>query len=68
MSARFQIARLGAQGDGVVDADGGHARRRPVKVGRRNPEQVEILAGLTPGDRIVISNTASVRGDVINLR
>jgi HlyD family secretion protein len=52
----------------VIDADGGHARRRAVKVGRRNPEQVEILAGLAPGDRIVISNTASVRGDIINLR
>ncbi|MBB4619299.1 efflux RND transporter periplasmic adaptor subunit [Sphingomonas abaci] len=52
----------------VLDGDGRHARRRPVKTGRRNPEQVEILAGLKPGDRIVTSNTASVKGDILNLR
>lgn len=52
----------------VVDADGRHARRRPVKIGRRNPEQVEILSGLTRGERIVVSNLSSVKGDIINLR
>ena len=36
--------------------------------GRRNPEQVEILSGLDPGDRIVTSNTASVKGDILNIR
>ncbi|WP_457350790.1 efflux RND transporter periplasmic adaptor subunit [Roseateles sp. P5_D6] len=52
----------------VFDADGEHARRRAVKTGRRNPEQVEILSGLKPGDRIVTSHTASMRGDVLNIR
>lgn len=52
----------------VLDADGAHARRRVLKTGRRNPEQVEILAGLAPGDRIVLSNTASVKGDILNIR
>lgn len=52
----------------VLDADGTHARRRAVKTGRRNPEQVEILSGLTPGARIVTSNTASVKGDILNIR
>jgi len=52
----------------VLDTDGAHARRRPVKTGRRNPEQVEILSGLEPGARIVTSNTASVKGDILNLR
>jgi len=52
----------------VLDGDGTHARRRMVKTGRRNPEQVEILSGLQPGDRIVTSNTASVKGDILNLR
>jgi HlyD family secretion protein len=52
----------------VLDADGAHARRRTVKTGRRNPEQVEILAGLKPGERIVTSNTASVKGDILNIR
>ncbi|MDR6787718.1 HlyD family secretion protein [Sphingomonas sp. BE138] len=52
----------------VLDADGEHARRRAVKTGRRNPEQVEILSGLSAGERIVTTNTASVKGDIINLR
>lgn len=52
----------------VLDADGHHARRRTVRTGRRNPEQVEIVAGLKPGDRIVTSSTASVKGDILNIR
>lgn len=51
----------------VIDADGAHARRRALKTGRRNPEEVEILSGLHPGDRIITSSTASIRGDIINL-
>jgi HlyD family secretion protein len=60
-----------AQGGGshvfVLDKDGKHARRRQITVGRRNPEHVEILTGLAPGERIITSDT-SVRGDVINIR
>ncbi|WBO22325.1 efflux RND transporter periplasmic adaptor subunit [Sphingomonas abietis] len=52
----------------VLDGDGRHARRRAIRIGRRNPEQVEILSGLAPGDRIVTSNTASVKGDILNIR
>ncbi|WCP73995.1 HlyD family efflux transporter periplasmic adaptor subunit (plasmid) [Sphingomonas hankookensis] len=52
----------------VVDAGGTHATRRPVRVGRRNPEAVEILSGLNPGDRIVTSNLSTVKGDTINIR
>lgn len=51
----------------VLDADGTHATRRAVKVGRRNPEVVEILSGLNPGDRIVTSNLSTVKGDTINI-
>ncbi len=52
----------------VLDADGTHARRRAIRTGRRSPEQVEVLSGLTPSQRIVISNTASVKGDILNIR
>lgn len=52
----------------VLDADSTHARRRSVRTGRRNPEQVEIVSGLNPGERIVTSNTSSVKGDVLNIR
>ena len=52
----------------VFEGDGRHARRRAVKTGRRNPEQIEILSGLQPGDRIVTSATPSVKGDLLNIR
>ncbi len=32
----------------VLDPDGAHARRRAVRIGRRNPEQVEILSASLP--------------------
>jgi HlyD family secretion protein len=51
----------------VLEADGRHARRRLVQVGRRNPEQAEIRSGLKDGDVIVTSNTSSVKGDIINI-
>jgi HlyD family secretion protein len=37
----------------VVDAAGDRADRRPVSLGRRNPEYAEVTGGLKPGDRIV---------------
>ncbi|UAK26511.1 HlyD family efflux transporter periplasmic adaptor subunit [Sphingomonas nostoxanthinifaciens] len=52
----------------VLDADGRHARRRSIRTGRRNPEQVEILSGLQPDDHIVTSATTSVEGDLLNIR
>jgi len=52
----------------LLESNGRHARRHTVKTGRRNPEQVEILSGLAPGDRIVTSSTASVKGDILNIR
>ncbi|WP_217433881.1 efflux RND transporter periplasmic adaptor subunit [Caulobacter sp. S45] len=42
----------------VMAADGRRADRRPVSVGRRNPEQVEITSGLRPGERVVVSSYA----------
>ncbi len=52
----------------VLDADGRHARRRAIRTGTRNPEQVEILSGLAAGDRIVTSNMSTLKGDTINIR
>jgi HlyD family secretion protein len=43
----------------VLDSDGRHARRRAITTGRRNPEQVEILSGLAPGERVLISATSN---------
>ena len=41
----------------VLGADG-RADRRPIQIGRRNPEQVEITSGLRPGERVVVSGYA----------
>jgi len=43
----------------VLDADGSVARRRPVQFGRRNPNSIEVEAGLVPGDRVIVSSYAS---------
>jgi len=43
----------------VVSDDGGSAVRRPIKIGRRNVEQVEVLDGLKPGDRVITSDYTS---------
>jgi HlyD family secretion protein len=40
----------------VVDASGKHAERRRIRIGRRNADQVEILAGLKPGERVITSD------------
>ncbi len=53
----------------VLDPDGRHARRRAVKVGRRNPEEAEIISGLAAGDRIVTSTTAAYdKAAILNIR
>lgn len=52
----------------VIDEDGGEARRSPVQIGRRNPRQVEIVSGLTPGQKIILSNLSDVDADIVNIR
>ena len=37
----------------VLAADGQHADRRDVHIGRRNPDSIEILGGLTAGERVL---------------
>ncbi len=45
----------GGQWAFVLNADGHTARRRPIRLGRQNPLQYEVLDGLKPGDRVIIS-------------
>lgn len=52
----------------VLDSTGRHARRIAIRIGRRNPEQVEILSGLKPGDRIIITNMTAIKSDAVNIR
>ena len=40
----------------VVSKDGGSAERREIKLGRQNASAVEVLEGIKPGEKVVISD------------
>jgi HlyD family secretion protein len=39
----------------LLSPDGTYAERRNIRLGRRNPDYVEVVDGLKPGDRIIVS-------------
>ena len=39
-----------------VSKDGGKAYRVPIRIGRQNPDEYEVLEGLEPGDRVVVNS------------
>ncbi len=39
----------------VVAPDAAYAERRNIRLGRRNPDYVEVVDGLKPGERIIVS-------------
>lgn len=45
----------------VLPPSGNVAQRRSVRFGRRNPEQIEVLSGLTEGERIISSGYEQLR-------
>jgi HlyD family secretion protein len=53
------IADGGGASAFVVAADGRSALRRTIRTGRRNAGQVEVLAGLAPGERVIVSSCAA---------
>jgi HlyD family secretion protein len=40
----------------VVDRGGNSATKRPVQLGRRNSDFIEVLSGLKPGERVITSS------------
>ena len=46
----------GGQWAFVLTPDGKYAMRRRIELGRRNPEHVEVLEGLEPGERVIVSS------------
>jgi len=48
-------AQTGGQWIMRVDESGHRARRVPIKLGRQNTEFYEVIEGLRPGDRVLIS-------------
>jgi HlyD family secretion protein len=75
-SMQLRLA-IGASSDGLVVANGpfyedtggqwafvvndAQANRRPIKLGRRNPESVEVLEGLSSGERVITSSYESLK-------
>lgn len=39
----------------VLDKDGKKAYRRKIRIGRQNPQYYEVLEGLEPGERVIVS-------------
>ena len=39
----------------VLAKNGRSAEKRPIRLGRRNPDHVEVIGGLVPGDRVITS-------------
>lgn len=52
------VERSGGDWAFVLARDGKSALRRTIKLGRRNAEQLQVLSGLQPGDRVITSDYA----------
>jgi len=43
----------------VVDKNGAQANKRAIRLGRKNPQSIEVISGLTKGERVITSSYAS---------
>jgi len=48
--------KTGGQWVYVVDKSGDYAVKRPIKLGRQNPQMFEVLDGLQPGEKVITSS------------
>ncbi|MBN2102689.1 HlyD family efflux transporter periplasmic adaptor subunit [bacterium] len=58
--------KTGGQWAYVVDESGNLAKKRPIRLGRQNPQVFEVLEGLRSGDKVITSSYDSY-GDVDKL-
>jgi HlyD family secretion protein len=58
--------KTGGQWVFALDPSGSHAVRKPISLGRQNPDYFEVLKGLVPGDKVVTSSYDNF-GDVNEL-
>lgn len=49
----------------VLDPDGKKAYRRQIKIGRQNPQYYEILEGLEPGEKVIVSSYESYKDNEV---
>ena len=53
----------------VISPDGTRAYRRPIRIGRQNPQYYEVLEGLEPGEKVIISSYETYgKNDVLILK
>ncbi len=52
----------GAADGQVFVMEGDHATRKPVRFGMSGPQQIEVVAGLAAGDRVVVSDISAWQG------
>lgn len=45
----------------VLSKDGKHAYRRNITIGRQNPQYYEVMEGLEPGERVIVSGYESYK-------
>lgn len=50
------LERSGGDWAMVLEAGGRRAERRRIKLGRRNDQQLEVLGGLRPAERVIVSD------------
>jgi multidrug efflux pump subunit AcrA (membrane-fusion protein) len=50
-----------AQGTGVYAVDRDKARRRTIAIGLRGPRMIEVLSGLSAGERVVVPFPSHLR-------
>ena len=43
----------------VLSPEGDRAYKRPIRIGRQNPQYYEVLEGLQPGERVIVSGYES---------
>ena len=51
-----RAAELGYPALALLDADGVYATRAQVKLGRSSVNAIEIVSGLQPGDKVILSD------------
>ncbi|PSL07707.1 efflux RND transporter periplasmic adaptor subunit [Cecembia rubra] len=53
----------------VVDQQSGKAEKRNIRLGRKNPEYYEVIEGLKPGDKVIVSGYENFgKNEVLNLK
>ncbi|MBW3468021.1 efflux RND transporter periplasmic adaptor subunit [Arthrospiribacter ruber] len=53
----------------VVNQSDGKAERRNIRLGRKNPEYYEVIEGLQPGDKVIVSGYENFgKNEVLNLK